>query len=192
MCSLLSEVNASRRDKKRKSAQINGALLKLLQLPTQPIRAKPLRPSRETGFTASGETIHRLSKRVTSLPDAPFLQTGEGFLGLARAGSQCRRAGHRLPVLRTASLPPHSVGPLPSVLTPPLPPTPRLPALTDFDSVPCPPLRFSRISQGRHYSLLPSLRTRRLHPDYRQFAQRAPPRSAPSTPQSVPTKGPKT
>lgn len=72
------------------------------------------------------------------------------------------------------------------------PPGPGLPALTDFDSVPRPPVRFSRISQGRQDLLAPipelTLPPPRLQA---QFAQRAPPRPAPSTPQTVSTKGPK-
>ena len=59
--------------------------LKLLQgrvqicqcLTTKPIRTKLLLPHAEIGFTGSGEIIHHRSKRVTSLPDAPFLRTGE-------------------------------------------------------------------------------------------------------------------
>ena len=59
--------------------------LKLLQgrvqicqcLTTKPIRTKLLLPHAETGFTGSGEIIHHRSKRVTSLPDAPLLRTGE-------------------------------------------------------------------------------------------------------------------
>lgn len=69
---------------------------------------------------------------------------------------------------------------------------PRLPALTDFESVPCLPLRSSTISPGRGISSPLSLRARLLHAHDGQCTWLSPPRCASLTHQSVPTKGPET
>ena len=124
-------------------------------------------PTRETG---SGEIIHHLSTRVTSLPDAPFCGSGRD--------PQCWPSHIRPGKLRNQLAGPAPAGPpsasLPTAcsrrfafrphrpLTPPLPGPPRLPprapgqpALPDLHSVPCSPLRSSRISQGSQYLLAP-------------------------------------
>lgn len=162
--------------------------LKLLQgivqiyqnLTTLPISQTTTNPRRETGFTRSGERIHRLSKRVTCLGDAPrptFLQTDEGPPRAGeRLSSEQESSGTRLRVrLARVRSPPrpaqHASRQLPSILTrPPAPPpsanswAPRLPARTDFESVPCLPLRFSTISPGRgSLSSSLSLKARLLH-----------------------------
>lgn len=102
--------------------------LKLLQgivqiyqnLTTLPISQTTTNPRRETGFTRSGERMHRLSKRITCLRDAPrptFLQTDEGPPGLASVSHPSRRAqepgcgsGSRGSVHRLAPLSTHPAG----------------------------------------------------------------------------------
>lgn len=119
--------------------QLTALHLKLLQgrvqicqcLTTKPIRTKLLLPHEETGFTGSGEIIHHRSKRVTSLPDAPLLWTGERFPKAAHLAPEQGKL--RNPLARSAPAgPPAACFPTTRsrrfALRPHPPPAPTLPA----------------------------------------------------------------